>query len=106
MPPTTIRTSIFVDPSITDIEGAAEINTNRIELYTESYASFYAIDHSKAIESFVEAAKFAGNLGVDVNAGHDLSLENLNYICQRGTGIKEAPKFLKHFNYDELTLNQ
>ena len=85
-----IRTSIFVDPNITDIEGAAEINTNRIELYTESYANFYQIDHSKAIESFVEAALFTANLGIDVNAGHDLSLENLNYFYHRIPNLKEV----------------
>ena len=85
-----IRTSIFVDPDITDIEGASEINTNRIELYTESYASLYAIDHSKAIEPFVEAAKYAGNLGIYVNAGHDLSLENLNYMYHKIPNLKEV----------------
>ncbi len=85
-----IRTSIFVDPDITDIEGAAEINTNRIELYTESYANLYEIDHSKAIEPFVEAALFAANLGIDVNAGHDLSLENLNYFYHRIPNLKEV----------------
>ncbi|MCF6356718.1 MAG: pyridoxine 5'-phosphate synthase [Draconibacterium sp.] len=85
-----IRTSIFVDPDITDIEGAAEINTNRIELYTESFASFYSIEHSKAIEPFVEAAKFADNLGIDINAGHDLSLENLNYFYHRIPNLKEV----------------
>ena len=85
-----IRTSIFVDPDITDIEGAAEINTNRIELYTESYAYLYEIDHNKAIEPFIEAALFAANLGIDVNAGHDLSLENLNYFHHRIPNLKEV----------------
>ncbi len=85
-----IRTSIFIDPDVTDIEGASEINTNRIELYTESYANLYAIDHSKAIEPFVEAAKYAGNLGIDVNAGHDLSLENLNYMYHKIPNLMEV----------------
>ena len=85
-----IRTSIFVDPDIVAIEGAAEINTNRVELYTESYASFYPIDHSRAIESFLEAANFAGKLGIDVNAGHDLNLENLNYMYRKISNLKEV----------------
>ena len=85
-----IRTSIFVDPDITDIEGASEIKTNRIELYTEPYANLYPIDRSKAIEPFVEAANFAANLGIDINAGHDLSLENLNYMYRKITNLKEV----------------
>lgn len=75
-----IRTSIFVDPDVTAIEGAAEIKTDRIELYTEPYASFYPIERNKAIEPFIEAAKAAQKLGLGVNAGHDLSLENLNFL--------------------------
>ncbi len=59
-----IRTSIFVDPDIEDIEGAAEIKTDRIELYTEPYASMYSIDRYKAIEPFIEAAKFAADLNI------------------------------------------
>lgn len=85
-----IRTSIFVDPDVDAIKGAAETNTDRIELYTEPYASFYTIEHSKAIEPFVEAAKVAENLGIDVNAGHDLSLENLNYMYHRIPNLKEV----------------
>lgn len=75
-----IRTSIFVDPDVTAIEGAAEIKTDRIELYTEPYASLYPIERNKAIEPFIEAAKAAQKLGIGVNAGHDLSLENLNFL--------------------------
>jgi len=85
-----IRTSIFVDSDIHAVEGAAEINTNRIELYTEPYASFYTIDHNKAIEPFVEAANLAAKLGMDVNAGHDLSLENLNYMYRKIPNLKEV----------------
>jgi pyridoxine 5-phosphate synthase len=85
-----IRTSIFVDPDKHAIEGAAEIKTNRIELYTEPYATLYPIDRSKAIEPFVAAAKLAEQLGIDVNAGHDLSLENLNYIYLRIANLKEV----------------
>jgi pyridoxine 5-phosphate synthase len=75
-----IRTSIFVDPDVVAIEGAAETKTNRIELYTEPYATIYPIDRYKAVEPFSEAAKAANNMGIEVNAGHDLSLENLNYL--------------------------
>ena len=75
-----IRTSIFVDPDILAIEGAAETKTNRIELYTEPYATLFPIERHKAIEPFIEAAKAAKKLGIEVNAGHDLSLENLNYL--------------------------
>lgn len=85
-----IRTSIFVDPDEKAVEGAAEIKTDRVELYTEPYASFYPIDRNKAIEPFVNAAKMSENLGIDVNAGHDLSLENLNFMYHRIPNLKEV----------------
>lgn len=85
-----IRTSIFVDPDILAIEGAAETKTNRIELYTEPYASFYPIERHKAIEPFIEAAKAAKKMGIDVNAGHDLSLENLNYLYKNIPNLAEV----------------
>jgi pyridoxine 5-phosphate synthase len=85
-----IRTSIFVDPDPRAVEGAAEIKTNRIELYTEPYARFYPIDKYRAIELFVEAAKVAEKLGIDVNAGHDLSLENLHFIYKKIPNLKEV----------------
>ena len=85
-----IRTSIFVDPDEKAVEGAAEIKTDRVELYTEPYASFYPIDRNKAIEPFVRAAKLAENLEIDVNAGHDLSLENLNFMYHRIPNLKEV----------------
>lgn len=85
-----IRTSIFVDPDIIAIEGAAEIRTNRIELYTEPYATLYPIDKHKAVEPFVKAAEAAQKMGIEVNAGHDLSLENLNYLCKNIPFIKEV----------------
>jgi len=85
-----IRTSIFVDPDEKAVEGAAEIKTDRIELYTEPYATLFPIDHAKAIEPFVNAAKMAANLGIDVNAGHDLSLENLNYMYHKIPNLKEV----------------
>jgi len=85
-----IRTSIFVDPNIKDIEGAAEIGTDRIELYTEPYASLFPIDHSQAVAPFVDAAKMADTLALDVNAGHDLNLENLNYLYLKLPNLKEV----------------
>ncbi|MEZ5105955.1 MAG: pyridoxine 5'-phosphate synthase [Draconibacterium sp.] len=85
-----IRTSIFVDPDIVAIEGAAEIKTDRIELYTEPYASLFPIDRYKAIEPFIEAAKAAEKMGIDVNAGHDLNLENLNYLYKNIPNLKEV----------------
>ena len=85
-----IRTSIFVDPDIVAIEGAAETKTDRVELYTEPYATLYPIDRFKAIEPFIAAAKAAKNMGIDVNAGHDLSLENLGYLNKTIPEIDEV----------------
>ena len=85
-----IRTSIFVDPDVIDIEGAAETKTNRIEFYTEPYASLYAFDRNKAVEPFIIAAKTAKDIGLGVNAGHDLSLENLNYLYKNIPYIAEV----------------
>jgi pyridoxine 5-phosphate synthase len=75
-----IRTSIFIDPDERMIEGAVEVGTDRIELYTESYASNYAEDRESAIAAYVKCAKLAKDSGLGLNAGHDLSLENLKYF--------------------------
>ena len=75
-----IRTSIFVEPRIEIIEAAKEIGTDRIELYTEPYAANYSVDRESAIYDFINAAKIANELGIGINAGHDLSLENLQYL--------------------------
>ncbi len=85
-----IRTSLFVDPDPVAIEGAAETGTNQIELYTEPYAQLYPIGRDKAIEPFKEAATFAKNAGMEVNAGHDLNLENLNYFFKNIPFLKEV----------------
>jgi len=85
-----IRTSVFVDPDIIAIEGAAEIKTDRIELYTEPYATLFPIERHKAIEPFIEAAKAAKKMGIEVNAGHDLSLENLNYLYKNIPNLVEV----------------
>ncbi len=75
-----IRTSIFVDPSCRMVDGAKACGTDRIELYTEPYAAGYAASRTEAIKPFVEAAEAARELGLGLNAGHDLSLENLAYF--------------------------
>lgn len=76
-----IRTSIFVDPKIEMVEGAAKTGADRIELYTESYAARYGgNDNHKTIKPFIEAAKVAHSLGLGINAGHDLSLDNIRYF--------------------------
>ncbi|MFW5822095.1 MAG: pyridoxine 5'-phosphate synthase [Tangfeifania sp.] len=85
-----IRSSIFVDPDPVAIEGAAEIGADRIELYTEPYARLYPLDRDRAVEPFVEAAKVALTVGVDVNAGHDLNLENLHYLYRNIPNLKEV----------------
>ena len=75
-----IRTSIFVEPKIEIIEAAKEIGTDRIEFYTEPYADNYKKDRESAIKDFVKASERAKELGIGLNAGHDLSLENLRYL--------------------------
>jgi pyridoxine 5-phosphate synthase len=75
-----IRTSIFVDADLKIIEGAKETGADRIELYTESYAKHFSSDREKAVVLFRDAAALANKLGMGVNAGHDLSLENLNFF--------------------------
>jgi pyridoxine 5-phosphate synthase len=75
-----IRTSVFVDANLKMIEGAKEIGTDRIELYTESYAKNYSINKEEAIKPFAEAAKLAAQLNIGLNAGHDLSLDNLKFF--------------------------
>lgn len=85
-----IRTSIFVDPDIEMVKGAKETGADRIELYTESYASEYTTDKEKAIKPFVEAAQLANVVGLGLNAGHDLDLENLNYFAQNIPWLDEV----------------
>ena len=77
-----IRTSIFVDPNIKMIEGAAATGTDRIELYTEEYASSYASSPEDSIKPYIKAAIRANELGIDINAGHDLSLDNIQYFAK------------------------
>ena len=75
-----IRVSIFVDTNPANIESAALTGTDRVELYTEPYATNYSKNREMAIAPFVEAAKLAKKLGLGLNAGHDLSLDNLAYF--------------------------
>jgi len=84
------RVSIFVDPVVEMVEAAATTGTNRVELYTEAYASGYHIDKEKAIAPYVEAAKAAQRLGLGLNAGHDLDLHNLKYFAQNIPGLLEV----------------
>lgn len=85
-----IRVSLFVDPVIAMIEAAAETGTDRIELYTEAYASEYPADPEKAIAPYQAAAFRAGELGLGLNAGHDLDLQNLRYFSQHIPGLDEV----------------
>lgn len=85
-----IRTSIFVDPDLRMIEGAKATGTDRIELYTEEYARLYSSQKETVIKPFTEASKLANQLGLGVNAGHDLSLENLAYFKQHTENLLEV----------------
>ena len=77
-----IRTSIFVGTDLKNIDAAAALGTDRVELYTEPYASGYSADHARAVAPFVQAAEHARTLGLELNAGHDLSLENLRFFSE------------------------
>jgi len=85
-----IRTSIFVDPLLDMIEGAKKTGTDRIELYTEAFAHEYSLGNVKGIDSYVEAAKLANELGLGINAGHDLSLDNIQFFKQNIPGLLEV----------------
>ena len=85
-----IRTTIFVNADPEMVEYAAKAGADRVELYTEPYASAYAAGPEAAIAPFVEAARVAESLGLGVNAGHDLSLENLKYMHAQIGGLDEV----------------
>lgn len=85
-----IRTSIFVDANPFMVEGAKTTGTDRIELYTESYAHDYHSNKEHAIEPFIAAAKIASEMNIGINAGHDLSLENLQYFAQHVPNLLEV----------------
>jgi len=85
-----IRTSIFVDPVLSMIEGAKETGTDRIELYTEAFAHQYGLGNLKAIEPYTKAAELANSLNLGINAGHDLSLDNIEFFKQNIPGLMEV----------------
>ena len=85
-----IRTSIFCDPVKEMVEGAASTGTDRIELYTEQYAKQYPTDKLKAVAPYVEAAAVAKQLGLGINAGHDLDLHNLAFLSQQLPQLDEV----------------
>lgn len=85
-----IRVSIFVDPVIEMVEGALATGTDRIELYTEAYASDFHKDKEAAIAPYIAAAKKANELGLGLNAGHDLDLDNLKYFAQNIPNLLEV----------------
>ena len=84
------RTSIFVDTDLKNIEYAAKTGTDRVELYTEPYAAMYESDKDAAITPFIEAAQLAKELGLGINAGHDLSLENLRFFADKISWLEEV----------------
>ena len=85
-----IRTSIFLDPNPKMVKHAFETGTDRIELYTEAYAKNYLSDKEKAIKPYIETALKANEHGLGINAGHDLSLENLQYFAQNIPNLLEV----------------
>ncbi|WP_046743877.1 pyridoxine 5'-phosphate synthase [Kordia zhangzhouensis] len=84
-----IRTSIFVDPVVEMIDGAKKVGTDRIELYTEEFAHQYSLGNKKAIQPYIDCAVRANELGIGVNAGHDLSLDNIQFFA------REIPELLE-----------
>ncbi len=85
-----IRTSIFLDPNKEQVWGAKETNTDRIEFYTEFYAANFLINPTNAISDYKMASKIANELGIGINAGHDLNLDNLKYFKQNIEGLLEV----------------
>lgn len=85
-----IRTSVFVDANVRMVEGAKETGADRIELYTEEYARLYDTEKEKIIQPFAQAATRASELGLGINAGHDLNLDNLKYFRQHVPGLMEV----------------
>ena len=85
-----IRVSIFVDPSAEMVEAAAGTGTDRIELYTEAYASAYPKDKEAAIRPYIASANLANKLALGINAGHDLDLHNLRYFAENSPGLLEV----------------
>ena len=85
-----IRTSIFVDPILTFVEHAKKSGADRIELYTEPYATKFQFNKEEAIKAYIHSAKLAVELGLGINAGHDLNLDNLKYFATMVPGLLEV----------------
>ncbi|MFK2819411.1 pyridoxine 5'-phosphate synthase [Flavobacteriaceae sp. LMIT009] len=85
-----IRTSIFLDPVLEQVEGAKLTGTDRIELYTEAYAHQYGLGNKEAIEPYTKCAELSNELGLGVNAGHDLSLDNIQFFKENVPGLLEV----------------
>jgi len=85
-----IRTSIFIDTNLDNISAAADTGTNRVELYTEPYANEFPLDKNRAIAPFISASEKAREVGLGINAGHDLNLENLSFFSKSIPWINEV----------------
>ena len=85
-----IRTSIFVDPNLKMIDGAKKIGSDRIELYTKSYADNFNKNPSDAILPYLKSSKHAQNINIEINAGHDLNLKNIEFFYKSITNLKEV----------------
>lgn len=85
-----IRTSIFVNPEGKMIEGAKKCGSDRIELYTEAYAKMFLIDKDKAILPYISAAEIANSCSIEINAGHDLNLQNLSFFVEKINNVSEV----------------
>ena len=85
-----IRTSIFVNPQGEMVEGAKKCGSDRVELYTESYANIFQTDRSQAIKSYINAAEIANKCNLEINAGHDLNLQNLSFFVKTIANVSEV----------------
>jgi len=85
-----IRTSIFVDPDVKQIDGAKETGADRIELYTEAFAYQYSLGNHDAIKPYTACAELSNTLGLGINAGHDLSLDNMKFFKENIPGLLEV----------------
>jgi len=85
-----IRTSIFIDPDKKMIDAALETGTDRIELYTQKFAKIYPINPQEAIRNYVSAAEHANQIGIEINAGHDLCLDNIDFFSKNIPKLKEV----------------
>ena len=85
-----IRTSIFVNPQGEMVEGAKKCGSDRVELYTESYAKIFETDRSQAIKSYINAAEIANKCNLEINAGHDLNLQNLSFFVKTIANVSEV----------------